>query len=265
ARFSAIINSYLPQPHASLLNGILFGIEIPHNNEFYTQLKQVGLIHIVVLSGMNITILASIVAHATSKLEKRLSICIILAVIVSFVLFVGPKPPIVRAAIMGSIAIMAPLFGRTKQGLYLLFLSLVIIAVFKPDWIFSISFQLSFSAAFGIMLLSNKYQLNLSEQKPKKYTNFLFEEFKTSLSAYLFTTPIIFFYFREMSFLAPISNVFVGFTIPFIMILGFVTVLLGFVHNSLGIIPSYILYGLLEYIHLVVVFLSRITIGYYKF
>src|SRR3990167_273064 len=55
--FTSIINSYLPDPQAALLNGIIFGIPLRSSKIFYQQLQVVGLLHLVVLSGMNITIL----------------------------------------------------------------------------------------------------------------------------------------------------------------------------------------------------------------
>jgi hypothetical protein len=46
--FTSVINSYLPEPHASLLNGILFGVSLKASKTFFEQLKIVGLLHIVV-------------------------------------------------------------------------------------------------------------------------------------------------------------------------------------------------------------------------
>ena len=92
--FTNVINYYLPEPHASLLNGILFGINLKTTKEFYEQLKIVGLLHLVVLSGINITLLASIVTQTTQFFSKRVSILITMLTIIFFVLFVGIQAPI---------------------------------------------------------------------------------------------------------------------------------------------------------------------------
>ena len=68
--FTSVINSYLPEPHASLLNGILFGISVKGSQAFYNDLKATGLLHIVVLSGMNISILAAIITGLTASFGK---------------------------------------------------------------------------------------------------------------------------------------------------------------------------------------------------
>ena len=127
--FTSVINSYLPEPHASLLNGILFGINLKTSKIFYEQLKIVGLLHIVVLSGINITLLASLIAVLTSFLSKYLSSLITVLTIIIFVVFVGAKAPIVRAGFMGLLTFVAFMTGRRKQIFFALFLSLLFIIV----------------------------------------------------------------------------------------------------------------------------------------
>ncbi len=62
------------------------------------------------------------------------------------------------------------------------------------------------------------------------------------------TTPIIFWYFREISLIAPFSNLAVSFAVPPLMVLGFVTAILGYIHPLLGILPAIMCYTLLEYV-----------------
>ncbi|KKP34439.1 MAG: Competence protein ComEC, partial [Candidatus Roizmanbacteria bacterium GW2011_GWA2_32_13] len=150
--FTNVINSYLPEPHASLLNGIIFGINLKTSKLFYEQLKIVGLLHLVVLSGINITMLGAIIANITGFLGKRASILLTILTIILFILFVGPQAPIVRAGIMGMLTLVAVLYGRKNIGLYSLFLSLIIIAIVFPDWLASVSLYLSYGATLGIML-----------------------------------------------------------------------------------------------------------------
>ena len=260
----SVINAYFPEPHASLLNGILFGKDIKQINYLYEDLKIVGLLHLVVLSGVNITILGAIVAKLTQHLHKTVSFCITILTIVLFVSMVGPKPPIVRAALMGIIALIGIQVGRKAYGLYTLFLSAFIIFVFKPSWVFGVSFQLSFAATFGILLFHDFYPFKKDEQKRVFLPKFIWEELAITISAYLFTTPIIFIYFGQISLLAPLSNILVSPLVPAIMILGFVTVILGLIHMSFGVLPALATFGLLEYMRLVITLLSSVPFGYIK-
>ncbi len=252
--FTSIINSYLPEPHASLLNGILFGVNLQAGRIFYEQLKIVGLLHLVVLSGINITILGSITGSFAQFFGKRVSILITILTIILFVLFVQPKAPIVRAALMGILTLVAIVYGRKNIALYSLFLSLIYVAVFWPQWLTTVSLQLSYGATLGIILFA---------QSSSK--NELWRELKTSLAAQIFTVPIIFVYFRQISLIAPLSNLLVAGLIPPLMIFGFLTAVLGKIHYVLGLIPSYICYGLLTYVIFVIEKLSQLPYIYFNF
>jgi len=252
--FTSIINSYLPEPHASLLNGILFGVNLQSGKEFYEQLRVVGLLHLVVLSGINITLLVSITTEITQYFGKPISILITILTVILFILFVGAKAPIIRAGFMGILTLVAILYGRKNIALYSLFLSLIFISLFWPRWLTSVSLQLSYGATLGIILFGTS-----SSQ------NSLWKEFKTSLAAQVFTVPIIFIYFKQISFIAPLSNLLVAFTIYPLMIFGFLTAFLGKIHHVLGIIPSFICYGLLQYMVFVIEHLSKIPFVYFNF
>jgi competence protein ComEC len=131
--FTTVIDLYLPEPHASLLNGILFGIDLKTTKEFYEQLKMVGLLHLVVLSGINITLLSSIISQSTQFFSKKLSILITIISIIFFVLFVGIQAPILRAALMGILTLVANYTGRKNYSLYALILSFVLSVIFFPS------------------------------------------------------------------------------------------------------------------------------------
>ncbi len=253
--FTPVINSYLPEPHASLLNGIIFGIPLKTNPLFNQKLKMVGLLHLVVLSGMNITMLAAIIGSLTKFLPKKMSLCVTIACIILFVLFVGVQAPVLRAAIMGIIGLLAIIYGRRNTALYSLFLSFVFFLIFWPGSITTISFQLSFGATLGIILFGN----------PKPKSSPVWQELKPSLAAQLFTTPIIFGYFQQISFIAPVANLLSAFIIAPIMVFGFLTALLGKIHFLLGAIPAAICYVLLSYLVLIIDVLSKIPFAYVKF
>jgi len=252
--FTSVIDSYLPEPHASLLNGILFGIDLKTSRVFYEKLKMVGLIHIVVLSGINITLLGSLVGSITGFFSKRASLLLTILTIILFILFVGPKAPIVRAGIMGIITLVAVIFGKKNISLYSLFLSFLMIATFYPQWIGTISLQLSYGATLGIILFG------LPNSK-----NQIINDLKTTFAASIFTVPIIFLYFRQISFISPVSNILVGWTILPIMVLGFITALFGSINYYFGLLPSLILYGLLSYIIIVVNTLSSLPFIFFQF
>ena len=245
--FTSVITSYLPEPHASLMGGILFGVDLKTSQNFYYAIKVTGLLHIVVLSGINITLLGALVGIFTKSLGRKLSATITIFTIVIFVMFVGPDPPITRAAIMGVLTLIAVVFERKTLALYSLFLSGLFIAIFKFEWIETVSFQLSFGATLGIMLFGNVPKREVRGLIASSIY-YLEQELRPTLAAQIFTTPIIFWYFREISLVAPVANIVVSFAIPPLMVFGLLTAMLGKIHFVLGLIPAYISYGLLHYI-----------------
>jgi competence protein ComEC len=254
AFFTNVINSYLPEPHSSLLNGIIFGVNLKTSKEFYQQLKMVGLLHLVVLSGINITLLASFVSSMTKLVSKQLSTLITILTIILFVIFVGPQAPIIRAAFMGILTHVAIMTGRKNYTLYALFLSLIFILIFWPDWLKTVSLQLSYGATLGIVIFGQSQS-----------NDYIWKNIKLSLAAQVFTVPIIFFYFKQISLISPLANLLVAETVPTLMVFGFLTAILGKINFFLGLIPAYICYGLLSYIVWVIQILSKLPYIFLQF
>lgn len=252
--FTNVINSYLPEPEASLLNGIIFGVNIKTTKEFYQQLKIVGLLHLVVLSGINITLLAAIVSSATKYFSKVVSTLITILSIVLFVAFVGPKAPIIRAAFMGVLTHVAIITGRKNYALYGLFLSVFFILIFWPDWLRTVSMQLSYGATLGIILFGQS-----------KNNNFIIKNLRLTFAAQIFTVPIIFIYFKQISLISPVANLLVTEIIPPLMVFGFLTAILGSINYFLGLVPAYICYGLLSYLVYVINTLVKVPFSFFNF
>ncbi len=262
--FTSVINSYLPEPQASLLNGMLFGINLKTSKLFYDQLKIVGLLHIVVLSGMNITLIGSMLLNLFTSLGKRLSLMLTILIIILFVLFVGFQAPIVRAGFMGILTLVSFISGRKNSVYFALFASILVIAVCWPHWLTTVSLQLSYGATLGIIFFGKT-----TEAKSTKFWDRFItackNNLKVSLAAQVFTVPIIFLYFKQLSIIAPVSNLFVSFFIGPLTFLGFITAILGKINYSLGLIPAYLCYGILSYMIFIIETLSKLPYIYFQF
>ena len=253
------MNVYLPQPHASLINGILYGEQLSRHTPFYEQVHRVGLLHIVVISGTNITLLGGLIHACTLKIVgRKLSLILTILSIIGFVFLVGADPPISRAAIMGCIALIGKLYGRKTYTLYVLLLSGCIVALVKWEWMSSVSFHLSFFATLGIILCARKKkESHGSKGTLEKISRFaaikeyIASDLYTSLSAQVFTVPIIFWKFGEISVIAPFSNIGVSCIVGPLMVIGACASILGSIHPWLGKPCAYISFGLLQYLSLI--------------
>lgn len=256
--FIPLLNSYLPEPQASLLNGVLFGTKANMPKSFYEALIATGTLHVIALSGINISIIINLIAKITLFTGRKLSSLLTIILIVGFVVFVGASPSIVRAAIMGSMSLFAVFFGRRDWGLLSLFLSGGMMLLIDFSLIRNISFQLSFLATFGIILANKKEECQKENRLFGQIIHWFKVNLRLTLAAQMFTLPIILYNFRRISLIAPVANLTTEWVMQPVMVLGFVTAFLGYIWHPLGIISSWIVWVPLTYFITVIEWLAKV-------
>lgn len=249
AGLTTVIGQVLPEPHAGLLTGLLFGTKSSLSREFYTALVDSGTLHIIALSGMNISIMSRLLQDGLSWIvSKRVSSLLTIVVIAWFLWFVGPSPSIVRAAIMGSISVLAVVFGRQYWPLFTWILAVGSMLLINPLWLVDISFQLSVLATLGIILFGGRSQDRRDVSLWGVIRLSLREDLRLTLAAQVFTIPLIYLYFQRISLLSPIANLMIGWVIGPLTGLGWMTVLIGWVYLPLGQVIGWFDWVVLEYI-----------------
>lgn len=242
ATFTAIINQLLPEPHAGLLNGILFGTKAALSRDLYDALVATGTLHIVALSGMNITILESVIAKTLGYfLNKRITSVLTILLIIGFIWFVGLSPSVIRAGIMGSMALIAVIFGRQTWSIFFFAVTCVIMLLVHPAWIGDLSFQLSAGATLGIILFGPRVQKNV-----------LIDTLYVTLAAQTLTIPITLLTFRRISIISPVTNVLIGWIIQPLTVAGLIVAVLGLIWLPLGQVAAWIAWVFLEYLILAI-------------
>ena len=193
---------------------------------FYQALVSTGTLHIIALSGMNITILVNLTARITLFLGRKASSILTICLIVLFAWFVGGSPTIVRAAIMGCLSLLAVIFGRQYYSLLALIFTSVIMLMTDFSLAGNLSFQLSFLATLGLILAGGKSERRSGKEQKSGLLSRLFwpikENFRLTLAAQLFTLPVILYNFRRISLISPLANLAIEWTMQPIMVLGFV-------------------------------------------
>ncbi|MCC6290711.1 ComEC/Rec2 family competence protein [Candidatus Nomurabacteria bacterium] len=219
--FLTRLTSVLPEPHASLLGGIVIGAKRGLPDEWQDRFRVVGLSHVVVLSGYNITIVSEAVLKVFAFLPMLWGLAGGAGAILLFTLATGASTTAVRAAIMALVALLARATGRVYQSLDALFLAAFLMILIQPKvLLFDISFQLSFLATFGIIVgppILQKY----FQKVPERFG--LREMTVTTISAQLFVLPWILYKLGQLSLVALPLNLLVLAFIPFTMLLGFLT------------------------------------------
>lgn len=143
-------------PHDALLTGMLYG-DHPFSPTWQEIFRRAGMLHLVAVSGSNVTILVVLVLHAlvAFRLREQVAFCIVACCLFAYTVFVGWSPAVVRAACMGLLVLFAPLVGRLVRPSRLLLIASFVCAAWKP-WtlLFDPSFALSFLAMLGLLTWS---------------------------------------------------------------------------------------------------------------
>ncbi len=262
------IENILPEPNASLLAGIIFGVKNSLGNDLLNQFKTVGLIHIIVLSGYNLTIILNAVFYITSKFNRKFfSFILVLFFISIFVLMVGLSATILRALIMTLISLLAKYFGRPNDALRALFLAGFFMVLWNPyTLLYDPSFHLSFLATLGLILFSPIVDSFLVSKIKFIYNkDYLREIISSSIAVQIFILPLLIKISGIFSLSSFLVNLLVLPIIPVLMLSGFLTGLLGFVSYFLAFPFGLISFILTEFIIYIVNFFSSISFLIFKF
>lgn len=240
------IGLVLPEPHASLLAGLLTGTRRGLSVDLSAAFRRSGLTHIVAVSGYNVTIILTLCSSFLFwvPIKKRLLPLAIGAGL--FALFVGAGAPVVRAAIMGVLGLVALSAGRVATTRLLILWTAFIMVLWNPIilW-YDASFQLSFLAVLGLSEIS-PWLKPLLKRVPE--TLAIRESLIATLSAQIATIPLSVVLFHQFSLIAPLSNILVAPLIPLSMLLGFVATMLSYIWMPLGLLVGYYAWFTLELI-----------------
>ena len=161
------------------------------------------------LTGLHVGIIFVVIKKLIKKTEYSLIITGL------YVILTGAAFSSIRAFIMLSICNLALKFRKNNNSLRSLLISAIIILIIKPYAIFSLGFQLSYMAVLVIFLFSK-----LISRKLFLFPKFIRSNIVISLSAQIFTLPIIILYFNKVSILSIIANLFLDKIIFLIVIIG---------------------------------------------
>lgn len=243
------------EPVASIVGGLLLGIRKTIPEEILDNFSTVGLTHILAISGFNITLIINIFALALSNLNKSQKIFLTVLAIIWFSLITGFSASVVRASLMGIILLIASFFERKAPALISLLLSAVIMVLANPRILnFDYSFQLSFLATLSLIWI-----MPIMEKRLEKWPGLIKENLLVTLAAQVLTLPVIIDGFGSFSVISPLANLVVLPFIPWIMLAGFITLIVSILLPPLAIWMAGITIVLVEIKLEIVKFLAGIS------
>lgn len=220
------IEALWPEPHASLMAGLLYGYRGglgPIEESF----RRAGVAHILAVSGYNITMIGALFGWVLVRLyvPRKKAFWIVTTLIGLFVLFTGASGSVVRAGIMGELVLLATQVGRLRRIANVLVATAVAMTIHNPLVLWwDAGFQLSFLATVGLVYISpiiKNWLINYPDWWGIK------EVLIATISATISTLPLSLYLFGGLSLIAPLANIVVLWIIPYLMLTGAVAVVAG--------------------------------------
>lgn len=231
---TTVIAHVLPEPHAALLTAILLGKRSGIPASLYAQFNATGTSHVIVISGSNIAILCGVLLAVFTRLAgRRIALSVSLMGIALYVLLAGADAPVVRAAIMGGLYVLALRFGRRAEVRTSLIFAAVLMTLVNPAWLRDPGFQLSFSATAGLIwlvpLLEDVLNRWLSRLRGAAalLSGLLGDGLTVTLAAQIATLPVIAYHFGRVSPVSLMTNVLIVPVQPLVMLSGALATLSG--------------------------------------
>lgn len=231
-----LIDRLYPEPQAGFLHALLTGDKTGLTHTDQNNLNRVGLGHVVVISGLHVTFLAGFLSLFLKK-QRLPSILLLILIMVLFSLMTGNAPGTVRATILCSMTLVAPVLGRSYHPLTGLSAALLLLLAVNPFAVANAGLQFSFLSTLGIQLFGQRWNRSWREALPKpckKVLAPLVGVLAISLSAMLFTVPLSALYFRQFSLIAPVSNLLTAWSVSLAFLGGLVSLVAGALFFPLG-------------------------------
>ena len=254
------INYLWSEPESSFMAGLLYGYRGGFPKTLQENFNKTGLTHIVAISGFNISIISIFLMMSLIYLGlyRKQAFWVTVFGIFLFVVFVGSSASVVRAGVMGSLVLLANYLGRPSKVFNVIVLTLVVMLIFNPlSLLYDVGFQLSFVAVLGLVYLSPIIEEKLITYIRTYTRAYIFLELvikllSATLSAIIITLPLILYFFERFSTVALITNILVLWIIPWLMLFGFLSLILSWIFMPLGLVLAWVVNIGLKYVIILV-------------
>ncbi len=240
------LQAALPEPEAGLAGGITVGDKRSIGKELTSTFIAVSLVHIVVLSGYNITIVINAIRRMLQFLPRLFQYGGIAFSVLFIVLMTGGAPSATRAAAMSLIAVFARATARTFIALRILGVVVFAMVVWNPMYlVYDPGFQLSILATLGLILFTSP----IAERTAWITEKFGLREIVAStLGTQLMVLPFLLYQNGLFSIVSLPANLFALIAVPYAMCFSIIAAIAGMVAGPVALAIALPALALLSYI-----------------
>ncbi|CAN7432892.1 DNA internalization-related competence protein ComEC/Rec2 [Paenibacillus sp. LjRoot153] len=234
AALSRRMDLIFPASQAGFMKSMLIGITDDLDPDRFQQFSELGLTHILAISGLNIAVFLGVCIWILRrfKVTKENYLLICMCLLPFYVLVTGASPSIVRAGLMSMIALYAARRGGMKEVLHILAVAAWAMLFWNPYFLLDVSFQLSFLVTLGLIIGVQRVTTLLS---PWMTSPTLKNTLAITLVSQSVSFPVSIYYFNQFSLLSWLAN---AVLVPVISMIvfpaGLVALALGIIYIPLG-------------------------------
>ncbi|MBI5457695.1 ComEC/Rec2 family competence protein [Candidatus Kaiserbacteria bacterium] len=215
----------LPEPESGLAGGITVGDKRGVGKEYSDIFIVVGLVHIIVLSGYNITVVMNLVGKLLAGASRVVQLSTSVLIVVFIVLMTGMAPSATRAGAMALLPLVARMTGRMYLALRALGVVALVMVLWNPYILaFDPGFQLSVLATLGLVLFSPVFAQWLY-WIPEKFA--LREIAASTLGTQMTVLPLLLYQNGLLSLVALPANLLALIVVPLAMALSVISAMAG--------------------------------------
>lgn len=216
-RFAAAARNVLPAPQAAMLPALVLGDTSTVTTATSREFRAAGLTHLTAVSGANVTIVCGAVLFSARLIGPRAAVGLAAIVLVAFVIVVQPTASVLRAAVMGAIALLGILSSRQRQALPALSTAVLVLLIAAPQLAVDVGFALSVVATAALVVIAPIWSRRmLARGWPRP----LADAVAIAWSAQLVTAPLVAGISGRVSMVAAAANLAVAAVIAPITVLG---------------------------------------------
>ncbi|MEI2280912.1 ComEC/Rec2 family competence protein [Paenibacillus polysaccharolyticus] len=232
------VDRLFPEPHAGYMKGLIIGMAKDIDPGTYGQFSQLGLTHILAISGTHVAVYVASLLMLLSwlRLTRETALTIVLVLVPAYVLLSGGSPSVIRAGMMSMIGLYMAKRGLARDGIQIISAAALLMLWWNPYFLLNVSFQLSFLVTAGLMIY-----MPLINRLFDKWPKSLAATASVTVTAQLISFPVTILYFNQFSLLSFAANfLLVSLISAVVLPLGTVAMILSFVWLPLAKLLAWI-------------------------
>jgi len=225
----------------ALVPGLALGDSSAISPELSQQMKAAGLTHLIAVSGTNVTLLIIVVLALLRRVKasKNLQYLVTIGALLAFVVLVRPQPSVLRATVMGLVALLATYSNSRKSPVPALSVAVIFLVVIDPWLALSYGFALSVAATAGLVLWVSRIQNFFERKFPKRIPLWLIQVMAVTIAAQLAVFPLIVALGSPISLSSIPANMFAVPIAGPTMVLGLLAALVTPASSQLGVVIAW--------------------------